>query len=392
MSQIYFDQALTSVADTKKSADRASKRTPDAKKQAPARAMSPSGKLLPRLKRSELLHVSEQLAVMLDTGVSISDALASVIDNCENPRIIAVVSVIHGQVEQGDALSTALARQPGSFPQVYRSLIVASEKGGMMAAMIDRATTYLRDEQEIIRKVRGALTYPLVMLGFALSTTIFLLSFVLPRFVVMYRGKEDRLPVPTKVLIGISDVLVNHWTLIVPATLAVAWVIYFWLKSESGRGWWHTTQLHVPLLGGMFRTLHLSRGLRMIGTLAGAGVTLDECVKTAEELSANGHYRQLWGEVSSRIGEGQSFSDPLAASSLVSKPVVQMIRAGESSGQLANVTERVAEHAERELKVKIADVTRFIEPAMILVMGGLIGGVTMALLLPVFTVSRVMAQ
>ena len=384
MSEIRFDTAI-------KFADAPADASPSAKP-AKGKASLSFGRGKPKIKRKELLEISQQLFVMLDTGVSIADALESVVDNADKPHVQQVLGSVCESVKAGDPLSVALARHPGSFPKIYRSLIVASEKGGMMAQMLERATDYIRDELEIVRKVRGALTYPLVMFGFAVTTTIFLLSFVLPRFVVIYRGKEDRLPTPTKVLIAISDVMTTQWHLLIPAVAGAGVMTFLFLRSPAGRTWWHTTQMKLPLLGTMFKSLHLSRGLRLIGTLAAAGVTLNECVDTARELASNEHYTKLWDSVGRRIGMGDPFSKPLEESKLVPSSTVQMIKSGEASGRLAQVTERVAEHAERDLKTKISEATRFIEPAMIILMGGLIGGVTMALLLPVFTVSRVMAQ
>jgi type IV pilus assembly protein PilC len=142
----------------------------------------------------------------------------------------------------------------------------------------------------------------------------------------------------------------------------------------------------------MFRKLHLSRGLRMIGTLAGAGVGLVDCLENAEQLAGNRQYARLWNGMGSRISQGMPFSEALRTSPLVPPSVAQMLHSGETAGKLAAVTERVAEHAEAELKESITEITRYIEPLMIVVMGALIGGMTLAMLLPVFTVSRVMVR
>ncbi len=266
----------------------------------------------------------------------------------------------------------------------------ASEHSGMMSRMLGRAVNYLRDEQETTRKVKGALTYPMIMLAFALTTTVFLLAFVLPRFTSIYANKKAALPVPTKVLMALSDGLVSHYILI----LSIATVAFvggsFYFRSEGGARVWHYMQLHAPLLGKMFRKLHLSRGLRMVGTMAGAGVQLTDCIATAHDLCGNTYFRELWTSVSQQIQAGKQLSEPLFQSALVPRSVSQMIHSGEKGGKLANVMEQVASFAETELKEQIANMTRYIEPVMIIVMGFIIGGVAMALLLPIFTISRVM--
>jgi type IV pilus assembly protein PilC len=258
--------------------------------------------------------------------------------------------------------------------------------------MLHRATAYLRDEQETLRRVKGALTYPAIMFTFALGTTIFLLTFVLPRFTVIYARKGAALPLPTKILMHSSNFLVNHWAGLLLGLIGAAAAIYLYLGTRQGSRMFYRLQLRLPLLGGMFRKLHLSRGLRMIGTMAGAGVSLIDCVATARDLCANVFFREMWDEVSTQIQAGKQMSDPLSRSNLVPRSVSQMIHSGEKSGKLAHVTEQVATFSEQELKETIADMTRYIEPAMIIIMGTIIGGVSLALMLPIFTISRVVAQ
>ncbi len=352
-----------------------------------------------RLKRSELIAVSEQLSVMLDAGVQVADALRSCCEQAEMDKQLHVARTLEEvalAVESGDDLSTALSRQGSSFPRVYVALVRAGEKSGLMCSMIQRAVGYLRDEQEILRKVQGAMTYPAIMFAFAMLTTVSLLVFVLPRFTAIYAGKEDRLPLPTKMLMWMSDQLIHQWHFIVPGLLVGGFLGWRWIRSGPGRAWWDGMQLRLPLIGGMYRKLHLSRGLRMMGTLGGAGVQLVDCLETAKELASNVWYAALWQDVADQIRAGRPVSEPLRSSplarALVPPAVSQMIRAGETGGKLSQVAEKVAGHAERELKSAVDQATRYIEPAMIVLMGGLIGGITMALLLPVFTVGRVVAE
>ena len=346
----------------------------------------------PRLKRAELVQLSSQLSVMLETGVMISEALEGIAEQADKPNVKTIVEEVAAAVGRGEDFSTAVGRHPQSFPQMFVALIRASEKGGMLPRMIERANGYLRDEHEILRKVRGALTYPAIMFSFALLTCVFMLAFVLPRFTGLYRGKEHLLPAPTKILLWLSGAITQHWMYLLPGTLLAIFILWQWLRTESGRETWHTVQLRLPLLGPMYRKLHLSRGLRMIGTLAGAGVGLVDCLENAEHLAGNRLYARLWKSVGGRIRQGMPFSEALRNSPLVPPSVAQMLHSGEKAGRLAMVTERVAEYAEAELKESITELTRYIEPAMIVLMGGLIGGMTMAMLLPVFTVSRVMVQ
>ena len=345
-----------------------------------------------KIPRADVIQISTQLAIMLETGVTLNEAIESIAKQSEKPRVQAIMSDLCEHIQSGNSFSDALSRHPRSFPMLYIALIRASEKSGMMARLLTRATSYLRDEQDTIRKVKGALTYPAIMFAFAVTVTTFLLAFVLPRFTAIYANKKAALPGPTRMLMAISDFLVNDWMILVTAivTVIVGWALY--VRTSAGARLWHFIQLNVPLFGKLYRKLHLARGLRMCGTMAGAGVQLLECVKTAHDLCPNTYFRDLWQQVEDQISAGKQLSEPLFASPLVPRSVAQMLYSGEKSGKLAMVMEQVSAFAELELKEQITNMTRYIEPLMIVVMGLIIGGVALALLLPIFTISKVLAQ
>lgn len=350
----------------------------------------PSGGL--KIPRADVIQLSTQLSIMVETGVTVTEALDCIAAQTSKPMVKKVVEDLSRQVQSGTDFSTALSRHPRSFPRLYVALIRAAEKSGMLSKLLNRATAYMRDEQEIVRKVRGALIYPAFMLMFAVTTTVFLLIFVLPRFTAIYEGKSAALPVPTKILMALSNGLVNHWILWATCVPAVAVGVFYGLKTARGQRVLHFLQLNTPLLGRMFRKLYLSRGLRMLGTMGAAGVNLVDSVQTTLDLCANSYFRALWDNVSKQIQAGKQLSEPLFESNLVPRAVSQMLASGEKSGKLSQVMEAVSGFAEQELKEQITELTRYIEPLMIMVMGLIIGGVAMALLLPVFTISRVVAQ
>ncbi len=342
--------------------------------------------------RADVVQISTQLAIMLETGVTLAEALECIAAQLDKPKTRRLVEDLNQQVQSGVDFSTALGRHPRTFPRLFIALIRAAERSGMMGKMLTRGSSYLRDEQETLRRIKGALTYPAIMLAFALTTTIFLLAFVLPRFSAIYANKGAALPMPTKILMTMSDFIVAHWLSLLIG-LGVSSVLgFFYFRADSGRRLWHFMQLHVPVFGPLFRKIHLSRGLRMLGTMAGAGVQLVDCVATVQDLCANTYFRGLWQDVSEQIHDGKQLSDPMFHSNLVPRSVAQMLHSGEKSGKLAYVLEQIAGYSEQELKESIANLTRYIEPCMIIVMGCIIGGVAMAMLLPIFTISRVVAH
>jgi type IV pilus assembly protein PilC len=353
-----------------------------------------AGPTVPNVKisRDEVIQFSTQLAIMVETGVTLSEALDCIAAQTERPNVKKLIEDVARQVQGGADFSASLARHPRSFPRLYIALIRASEKSGMMGKLLVRATTYLKDEAEILRKVKGALTYPAIMLSFATTTTIFLLAFVLPKFTGIYENKGAALPMPTKILMGASGFVVGHWMALIAGLSTAGVLAYLYFTTDGGRRVGHWIQINVPVIGRMYRKLHLARTLRMVGTMAAAGVNLVDAVQTAQDLCGNTYYQELWGKVSEQIQAGKQLSEPLFASPLVPRGISQMLHSGEKSGKLGTVMEQVSGYAEQELKEQIAELTRYIEPAMIIIMGAIIGGVALALLLPIFTMSRVVAS
>jgi type IV pilus assembly protein PilC len=361
----------------------------------PAGAAPDAGRSRPRgsrMSRKDLIHISTQLAIMIETGVTLNEALECIATQSEKPRVKKIMQDLCQEVQAGVDFSTAMQKHSRAFPRLFVALIAASEKTGMMAKLLQRANNYLRDEHETIRRVRGALTYPAIMLGFALTTTTFLLAFVLPRFTAIYASKKAALPAPTVVLMWISNLIVTQWPLLLAGLSTLVMGTFLLLRNPRGARAFDYVQLHIPLLGPMFRKLYLSRGLRLVGTMASGGVSLVDCVKTARDLCANSYFKELWDEVSQQIQAGKQFSEPLFRNSLVPRSVSQMLHSAERSGKLAQVMEQVAGFAEEELKQTIADMTRYIEPIMISIMGGIIGTVVLALMLPIFTISKVIVK
>jgi len=347
---------------------------------------------VPRLTRKDLLQFCTQLQMMIETGVTLSEALDSIGTQSHKPPVREVIADLCRRVSGGESFSSALFRHPKSFPRMMIALVAASEKSGQMSRMLGRARDYLRDEQDTLRRVRGALTYPGIMFAFALSTTCFLMTWVLPKFTAIYKSKGAALPVLTQFFMSVSDCLINDWYWIILVVLTLSISAWRYCKTPTGHRTFNYIQLQLPLFGSLFKKLHLSRGLRLIGTMAGSGINLPDCVKTAYDLCPNVYFQDLWDQVGKQIQAGKQFSEPLFQSPLVPKGMAQMLHSAEKGGKLAGVMEQVSGFAEAELKDEIADMTRYIEPAMIIMMGGIIGTVALALMLPIFTISKVIAR
>lgn len=344
-----------------------------------------------KVHHKDIVFFTSQLAVMVDTGVPLADAIEAISSHSGCSGLKLLLEDVAARVNAGEEFSAALARHPKVFSTMYVAMVRAAEASGTLGMMLERVAGYLVDEYETRKKVTGALTYPTIMIVFGIVVTIFLMTWVLPQFTGIYAGKEAALPMPTRVVMVISGLFVNQWMYLLGGLAAMVGGAAVWLKSQPGRQWWASAKLRLPLIGGMMHKLYLARCLRTLGTLIGTGVSVLEAVQITRQIVGAGPFAVLWDRVCDALREGKLLSEPLFASELIPRPVSQMIVAGERTGKVAEVLERVALFSDRELKDQIKTTTALIEPAMITIMGGIIGFVVMALLLPIFSFSKVMA-
>lgn len=339
---------------------------------------------------ADLIFFTNQLAVMVETGVSMSEALEACVHDGNSPRFAKALAAVIDQVTGGSEFSAALAEHPKVFPPIYISLIKASEASGMMAPMLRRLATHLEAQREMTKKIKGAVTYPIVMFVFAIGVTAFLFAFVLPKFTAIYAGREDKLPKLTRVLLGISDILTAWWVYGVVLLVAGGVGMYFYVRSEAGRLKIEELKLKVPLIGPLFHKTYLSRSLRTLGTMIQSGVAMLDSVKLTSTVTGSAFYEQMWTKVLDRLESGQQLSETLADNPHVPKAINKMLSAGERGGQLGLVMERVAIFCESELNTAIKTMTNLLEPAIVMFLGVVVGGLVLALLLPIFTISKAM--
>jgi len=343
-----------------------------------------------KIKKQDVITFSHQLSVMVDTGVPISDALQCCADQTDSEGFKAVLQDIADRVESGTDLSSAMRAHPKVFPAVMCSLIKASELSGTMGKMLDRICKYMTSEAATVRKIKGALTYPAVMLSFVLLITAGLLLFVLPRFATIYSSRGAALPAPTRVLLGLSGSFQTYWWAYATIALTLIGLIVAGFVTETGRGVVDYLKLNTPVVGPLFRKLYVTRATRTMGTMIDAGVPILDMIPIARDVTANRYYDAFWETVDGRLRTGSQLSEPFfQGGDLMPSSVAQMIYAGEKAGRLGEVLHKVAEFTEEEFNEQVKNATKFIEPAMVVAMGTIIGFVAIALLLPIFQVSTV---
>ena len=345
----------------------------------------------PRVKHEDVVWFANQLSVMVETGVLLSEALHSIAEQTRNVTFRKVVQDVAASVENGQDLSSSLARHPKLFDNLFVSMVKASEASGQLALMLNRVATHMTEQSQIRSKVKGALMYPCVMLSLAFVVTIFLMIFVLPKFAAIYADKKDALPAATLFLMDLSDSMINMWYVYVAGAAAMVTLIVLTLKTERGKDILDTIKFKVPLIGDVFRKSAIARSLRTLGTLLSAGVPVLDALGITKQVCGRGKYGQLWGDVADKVTTGSQISEHLSDHPLMPGTVSAMLVAGEKGGRLGPTMEKIAKFSEEELKTAITMMTSFIEPVMIGIMGLIVGGIAMALLLPIFSVSKVMS-
>lgn len=347
------------------------------------------GGLFPkRVSRNEIIYVTNQLAVMVDTGITLSAALGGIVGQETNPTLRKVLEDLRASVEAGEDFSTALARHPKLFDKTYQSLVKASEATGTLGPMLERISEYLRKEFETRGRVRAAIAYPMVMMVFAAGVTIFLLVYILPKFTPLFKSKGTDLPAPTLIMMSVSDAMLGYWYLWLAGLVFVVTGFVLGKRTETGRRILDWTKINAPVVGPMFRKVAISRSIRTLGTMLGSDVPMLESIKLAGEVSANYYYEKLWKQVLDEVTTGKRICQVLAGNPLFPRVFVQMVASGEETGKLDEVLQRVSTYYDHEVETSVKATTSLIEPIMIAVMGVVVGTIGLAVLLPIFSLSR----
>ncbi len=344
-----------------------------------------------RVRRDDVIAFCSQLSVMIETGVPLAEGLDAFRKRMDRREFRAVLDALCEDVDAGESLSTAMEKWPRVFPLMMVSLMKASEASGTLATMMGRVGEYLSKERKTLKQIKGALSYPLFMMIAGVGITVFLMSFVLPRFARIYNEREASLPAPTRVLMSISEFVTTQYMWYAPTLVGLLLFMVVWTRRDSGRRVLDWIRLNAPLLGTMYGHLYLTRSMRTMSTLLAAGVNVLDVIDICRGITANSYYGRLWDSMEQGVREGRQISDAVFKSDIVPPNVASMIAAGERSGKLPEVMQKIAEFSQEELDDSVARVTTFIEPLMIIFMGIVIGGMAMALLLPIFNMSRIMS-
>lgn len=340
-----------------------------------------------RVKLSDLSVFCRQFSTMIDAGVSLVRCLSVLGEQTVNPKLKRIISDLQSEVESGQMLSRALSKYPNVFSNLFIGLIKAGEVGGVLEESLQRLAQFLEKDQELRRKVKSAMTYPVIVMIVAITIVILLVTFILPKFMDLFvdLGVKDY-PAPTKILMAFSNLLTSKWYIMIITLVAFVIGFRLFIRTKAGRRIYDRFKLKAPVFGKLNHKIVLSRFSRTLGTLLSSGVPILQALETVAGTVSNEIVSDAVLEARARIREGDRIGDPLQRSKLFPPMVVQMISIGEESGALDPMLNKVAEFYESEVDAALASLTAAIEPVMIVFLGGAVGFIVISIFLPLVAV------
>jgi general secretion pathway protein F len=339
------------------------------------------------IKRKEITSFTREMGALLSSGIPIPQALDGLGDEEENPALKQVVLEIGEAVRKGLAFSTALDEHPRLFSKLYVSMVKVGEEAGALPKVMTDLAALLEHEDEIRSEVVSAIAYPFFVLGFGLFTVVFLLTVVMPKLASMLQDLLPTLPLPTVILLATSNLFSHHWFLLLLAVVGTIALIRWAIRTPVGAEMLDKTKLALPLMGPLFRSAALSRFARTLGTLVKSGVSLLPALKIVENTIGNIILARIVAQVAEETRGGDSLAAPLRKLKVFPKTVVQMISVGEESGKLDEMLLKVADIEERHMRARTKTLISLLAPALIMVVGAMVGFMVIALLLPIFKLS-----
>jgi type IV pilus assembly protein PilC len=336
-----------------------------------------------RVKPGDFLLFNQQMAALIRAGIPILQAVAMLRRRAASAKLRAVLGDVEDKIRGGMALSAAFAAQGSIFPRIYTASILAGERSGALDDVLDRYNKYMRRGVEVRRKIRGALAYPLFLLIASFGMVIFLTTYVVPRMARLFEGFGGNLPVVTAIVVGISGWMGANILWFGPLVIIVAAALYFWSRTPQGRLTVDTVLLKLPIVGNLMTQLAIAQATRSLSTLLAGGITLVESWEIGAEAITNRALRSRSSAILPMIREGRSFTESLESAGWIPSLALDMIGVGERSGSLREMLDEVATFYDAESEVRLEQLTTILEPAILLVMGGVVITILLAIYLPI---------
>jgi type IV pilus assembly protein PilC len=345
-----------------------------------------------RIRSDQLVIFSRQLATMVDSGIPIAPALDVLADQMDDRAFRAVIKRIRDDIEAGSSLSEAIGRHPRAFSEFFVNMVRAGESSGRLDEILDRVAAYIEKVSVLQGKVRASLFYPAFVSVLALGITTFLIVVIVPKFKDIFKALGGQLPTPTLILLGVSEFMGKY--LLIEAVGLVVFLVAFrmYVNTPPGRLWFDQSTLKLPVVGKLLQKVFIARFSRTLATLVKSGVPILGSLEIVAKTAGNKVVERAVMAARASIKEGENIADPLAHSKVFPAMVTRMIAVGEKTGELEKMLTKIADFYESEVDAAITALTSLIEPLVIAVLGMVIGGIVIALFLPIFKISTLVSR
>jgi len=337
---------------------------------------------------AELALVTRQLASLSQSGMPLEESLLAVSQQNDSPRTKSILLGVRAKVMEGYTLADGLGDFPQAFPELYRATVAAGEQSGHLDIVLDRLADYTESRQELRQNITNAMVYPAALIVMAIGIISFMLATVVPKIVGVFQSTQAELPGLTRGLIATSDFLVDHWLALIIGIAAAGYGLWRLLQQEGPRRSYHRLLLRMPITGRLARGINTARFTRTLSILAGSGVPILEALKISAEVIENLPMRDAVMEATIRVREGAQISKSLAVSKLFPPMMIHLISSGEAGGKLEEMLDRAASGQEREVNGLIATLLGILQPLVIVLMGGVVLIIVLAILLPIFEINN----
>jgi type IV pilus assembly protein PilC len=341
----------------------------------------------PKVTNNDIVVFTRQFSTMIDAGLPLIQGLNILAEQAENPTFRKILKELTKDVEGGATLAEAMKKHPEVFDNLFVNLVSAGEIGGILDTILQRLATFIEKAAELKAKIKGAMTYPIVVMAIAFIVIAVILIFVIPVFEDMFASFGSALPVPTQIVVAMSNFMKGnaHWIII--ALVVISWVLKRYRATTGGRKLTDTLALKLPVFGDLLRKTAVARFTRTLGTMMQSGVPILDALEIVAKTAGNVVIEEIIYDVRGSIAEGQTIAEPLSENDVFPGMVIQMISVGEATGALDTMLEKIADFYDKEVDTAVEALTSMLEPLLMLFLGGAIGGLVVAMYLPIFSMA-----
>jgi type IV pilus assembly protein PilC len=341
----------------------------------------------PKVTNKDLVVFTRQFSTMIDAGLPLVQGLTILADQTENPTFRRILKQVTRDVEGGSTLAEAMKKHPKVFDDLFVNLIAAGEMGGILDTILQRLATFIEKAEDLKSKIKGAMTYPIVVMAIATIVIAVILIFVIPVFQDMFSNFGQALPMPTQVVVALSDFMKANIIFIIPAIIALIVAFKKYRDTKGGKKTTDIIVLKLPIFGDLLKKTAVARFTRTLGTMLASGVPILDSLEIVAKTAGNVVLEEIIFDVRSSIAEGQTIAEPLSETDVFPGMVIQMISVGEATGALDTMLSKIADFYDKEVDTAVDALTSMLEPLLMLFLGGSIGGLVVAMYLPIFTMA-----